>query len=191
MGVRNFLSLIKGTKSTHGRHNIRLVQQKKFQKFQQQVAQQKQASSAVSECNSNGNSLGGSSKTSGSNSSSQGGSASSSSSNNTSSNSYFSKKSLAVQYQYYKQSNLHVEAKKSEARQPAEPVKTAPTKTRSANVSTRRLLELEAKRRSSMASVVLKSLSILLGIFFIFVGTTKLTPRVSKDLYKDLVSLTL
>ncbi|CAL4063654.1 unnamed protein product, partial [Meganyctiphanes norvegica] len=38
----------------------------------------------------------------------------------------------------------------------------------------------------AMASVVLKSLSVLLGIFFIFVGTTKLTPRVSKELHKDL-----
>lgn len=40
----------------------------------------------------------------------------------------------------------------------------------------------------NMASVVLKSLSILLGIFFIFVGVTKLTPNVSKELYKELVS---
>ncbi|XP_076048178.1 putative acetylcholine receptor chaperone [Oratosquilla oratoria] len=37
-----------------------------------------------------------------------------------------------------------------------------------------------------MASIVLKSLSVLLGIFFIFVGTTKLTPKVSKELHKDL-----
>lgn len=34
--------------------------------------------------------------------------------------------------------------------------------------------------------IVLKSLSILLGLFFIFVGLLKLTPAVSKDLYKDL-----
>lgn len=51
----------------------------------------------------------------------------------------------------------------------------------------RRALQYELKRRATMASVVLKSLSILLGIFFIFVGTTKLTPRVSKELYKELV----
>ncbi|KAF2364117.1 hypothetical protein FHG87_005130 [Trinorchestia longiramus] len=51
----------------------------------------------------------------------------------------------------------------------------------------RRALQHEVKRRASMASVVLKSLSILLGIFFIFVGTTKLTPRVSKELYKELL----
>lgn len=38
-----------------------------------------------------------------------------------------------------------------------------------------------------MGSVVLKSLSVLLGIFFIFVGTMKLTSIVSKDLHKDLV----
>ncbi|XP_013134436.1 PREDICTED: transmembrane protein 35 [Papilio polytes] len=37
-----------------------------------------------------------------------------------------------------------------------------------------------------MGSIVLKSLSILLGIFFIFVGTTKLTPVISKELHKDL-----
>ncbi|XP_042238118.1 novel acetylcholine receptor chaperone-like [Homarus americanus] len=37
-----------------------------------------------------------------------------------------------------------------------------------------------------MASIVLKSLSVLLGIFFIFVGTTKLTPQISKELHKDL-----
>ncbi|XP_055373383.1 novel acetylcholine receptor chaperone [Condylostylus longicornis] len=34
--------------------------------------------------------------------------------------------------------------------------------------------------------IVLKSLSILLGLFFVFVGTLKLTPAISKDLYKDL-----
>ncbi|KAK8379352.1 hypothetical protein O3P69_019328 [Scylla paramamosain] len=37
-----------------------------------------------------------------------------------------------------------------------------------------------------MASIVLKSLSVLLGIFFIFVGTTKLTPKISKELHKEL-----
>ncbi|ALC44399.1 CG13920 [Drosophila busckii] len=35
-------------------------------------------------------------------------------------------------------------------------------------------------------TIVLKSLSVLLGLFFIFVGTLKLTPHISKDLYKDL-----
>ncbi|KAK9503301.1 hypothetical protein O3M35_011902 [Rhynocoris fuscipes] len=37
-----------------------------------------------------------------------------------------------------------------------------------------------------MGSVVLRSLSILLGLFFIFVGTVKLTSFISKDLHKDL-----
>ncbi|KAF7997615.1 hypothetical protein HCN44_006186 [Aphidius gifuensis] len=36
------------------------------------------------------------------------------------------------------------------------------------------------------SSIVLKSLSILLGIFFIFVGTTKVTPQLSQELHKDL-----
>ncbi|XP_026473650.1 transmembrane protein 35A-like [Ctenocephalides felis] len=36
------------------------------------------------------------------------------------------------------------------------------------------------------SSVVLKSLSILLGIFFIFIGTMKLTSHISKELHKDL-----
>ncbi|EDW80151.1 novel acetylcholine receptor chaperone [Drosophila tropicalis] len=35
-------------------------------------------------------------------------------------------------------------------------------------------------------TIVLKSLSVLLGLFFIFVGALKLTPHISKDLYKDL-----
>lgn len=38
-------------------------------------------------------------------------------------------------------------------------------------------------------AIVLRSLSILLGLFFIFVGTMKLTSYISKDLHKDLVSL--
>lgn len=38
------------------------------------------------------------------------------------------------------------------------------------------------------STVVLKSLSILLGLFFIFIGAMKLTPHLSKDLHKDLVS---
>lgn len=37
-----------------------------------------------------------------------------------------------------------------------------------------------------MGSIVLKSLSILLGIFFVFVGVMKLTSIISKDLHKDL-----
>ncbi|XP_055628900.1 novel acetylcholine receptor chaperone [Toxorhynchites rutilus septentrionalis] len=37
-----------------------------------------------------------------------------------------------------------------------------------------------------MGSIVLKSLSILLGLFFIFIGLMKLTPHISKDLHRDL-----
>ncbi|XP_044268483.1 novel acetylcholine receptor chaperone [Tribolium madens] len=37
-----------------------------------------------------------------------------------------------------------------------------------------------------MGSIVLKSLSILLGLFFIFVGFIKLSSYISKDLHKDL-----
>ncbi|KAB0797208.1 hypothetical protein PPYR_08202 [Photinus pyralis] len=37
-----------------------------------------------------------------------------------------------------------------------------------------------------MGSLVLKSLSILLGLFFIFVGFMKLSSHISKDLHKDL-----
>jgi hypothetical protein len=40
-----------------------------------------------------------------------------------------------------------------------------------------------------MGSIVLKSLSILLGLFFIFVGFIKLSSYISKDLHKDLVSV--
>lgn len=39
------------------------------------------------------------------------------------------------------------------------------------------------------SSVVLKSLSILLGLFFLFVGIMKLTPHISKDLHRDLVNI--
>ena len=38
-----------------------------------------------------------------------------------------------------------------------------------------------------MASVVLKVLGITLGLFFIFVGTIKLTPSVNSDIYKEMV----
>jgi BRCT domain type II-containing protein len=40
---------------------------------------------------------------------------------------------------------------------------------------------------ANMGSIVLRSLSVLLGIFFIFVGVMKITSQVSKDLHKDLV----
>ena len=37
-----------------------------------------------------------------------------------------------------------------------------------------------------MSKIVLRSLSILLGSFFIFLGALKITPRISRDLHKDL-----
>lgn len=39
------------------------------------------------------------------------------------------------------------------------------------------------------STIVLKSLSILLGLFFIFIGAMKISPYLSKELHKDLVSL--
>lgn len=42
-----------------------------------------------------------------------------------------------------------------------------------------------------MGSIVLKSLSVLLGIFFLFVGTLKISPVISKELHKDLVRIRL
>lgn len=42
-----------------------------------------------------------------------------------------------------------------------------------------------------MGSIALKSLSVLLGLFFVFVGFVKLSTYVSKDLHKDLVSTQL
>lgn len=38
-----------------------------------------------------------------------------------------------------------------------------------------------------MSQLVLKSLSILLGIFFIFLGIIKVTSYIDKDLHKDMV----
>ena len=37
-----------------------------------------------------------------------------------------------------------------------------------------------------MAKLVLRSLNILLGLFFIFLGSLKLTPNIIKELHKDL-----
>lgn len=39
------------------------------------------------------------------------------------------------------------------------------------------------------STIVLKSLSILLGLFFIFIGAMKLTPHLSKELHRDLVNI--
>ncbi|CAG9858481.1 unnamed protein product [Phyllotreta striolata] len=43
-----------------------------------------------------------------------------------------------------------------------------------------------SNQNHKMGSVVLKSLSILLGLFFIFVGFIKISSVLSKDLHKDL-----
>ena len=37
-----------------------------------------------------------------------------------------------------------------------------------------------------MTKIVLKSLSVLLGAFFIFLGVLKITPKISRELHKDL-----
>lgn len=50
---------------------------------------------------------------------------------------------------------------------------------------------LKMALRANMGSIVLKSLSVLLGIFFIFVGVMKITSQVSKDLHKDLVRISV
>lgn len=52
-------------------------------------------------------------------------------------------------------------------------------------------VSVTASQSWNMGSIVLKSLSVLLGIFFVFVGTMKLTSHISKDLHKDLVSRSL
>ncbi|KAF7392871.1 hypothetical protein HZH66_008704 [Vespula vulgaris] len=53
-------------------------------------------------------------------------------------------------------------------------------------LKSRRAMTSRDAMRRSMGSIVLKSLSVLLGIFFVFVGTMKLTSHISKDLHKDL-----
>lgn len=48
-----------------------------------------------------------------------------------------------------------------------------------------------ARRRQKMASprtVTIVALSFALGLFFVFMGTIKLTPRLSKDAYSEMVS---
>ncbi|CAG0893435.1 unnamed protein product [Cyprideis torosa] len=37
-----------------------------------------------------------------------------------------------------------------------------------------------------MGSLVLKSLSVLLGLFFVFVGVMKVTPRINRDMHKEI-----
>lgn len=45
----------------------------------------------------------------------------------------------------------------------------------------------EHNRQSTMASYVLRVISLTLGVFFIFIGTLKLTPSVNKELHKEMV----
>lgn len=42
-----------------------------------------------------------------------------------------------------------------------------------------------------MTAMVLKALSVTLGIFFVFVGSLKLTPSLSDELYKEMVYIHL
>jgi hypothetical protein len=42
-----------------------------------------------------------------------------------------------------------------------------------------------------MASIVLRILALTLGLFFVFVGTIKLTPSVNTEIYKEMVSAQL
>nr|CAG4644451.1 EOG090X0IKQ [Lepidurus arcticus] len=42
------------------------------------------------------------------------------------------------------------------------------------------------KNRIRMTSVVLKTLSVILGLFFVFVGVMKVAPYISRELHKDL-----
>merc|ERR1712122_38205 len=48
-----------------------------------------------------------------------------------------------------------------------------------------RYLTLTA-RYLAMAALVIRSLNVLLGIFFTFLGTLKITPAISRELHKDL-----
>ena len=50
-------------------------------------------------------------------------------------------------------------------------------------VAAKQLAKVAEKK---MSKIVLKSLSILLGAFFIFLGVLKISPKISKDLHKDL-----
>lgn len=41
---------------------------------------------------------------------------------------------------------------------------------------------------ASPRTVTVVALSVALGLFFVFMGTIKLTPRLSKDAYSEMVS---
>lgn len=57
------------------------------------------------------------------------------------------------------------------------------------NASNSQQTPVTAQQQKVSSTLVLKSLSILLGLFFVFIGTMKITPYLSKDLHKDLVSI--
>ena len=48
--------------------------------------------------------------------------------------------------------------------------------------------QLRDKLSRTMAALVIRSLNVLLGIFFSFLGTLKITPAISRELHKDLRS---
>merc|ERR1712141_961034 len=50
----------------------------------------------------------------------------------------------------------------------------------------RTMKTLSVPKTIKMSKIVLKSLSVLLGAFFIFLGVLKISPKISKDLHKDL-----
>lgn len=56
------------------------------------------------------------------------------------------------------------------------------------NASSSQQTPVTTQQQKVSSTLVLKSLSILLGLFFVFIGTMKITPYLSKDLHKDLVS---
>lgn len=52
------------------------------------------------------------------------------------------------------------------------------------------VLRLETKKKmASPRTITIVALSLALGLFFVFMGTIKLTPRLSKDAYSEMVSL--
>lgn len=47
----------------------------------------------------------------------------------------------------------------------------------------------KSKEMASPRTITLVALSFALGLFFVFMGTIKLTPRLSKDAYSEMVSI--
>ena len=52
----------------------------------------------------------------------------------------------------------------------------------------KRLLHARWRKMASPRTVTIVALSFALGLFFVFMGTIKLTPRLSKDAYSEMVS---